>query len=416
MAADCMSPDPVGISDRSSSCDALKSFAALVMADEALAARLAAVDDPDAFIVHAMCLAQSHDIVLPEASLRNAVQPDPLGLGRWSDAPFAGSPLPPRHWLPTAMAAASGATYVDWGWLGPKPLGAPFYEGAVRSAWARPFNRVFRYRTGLQDLIAQAETADSLKPSGFIFHMSRCGSTLAAQMLAALSDCVVISEAAPIDAVVQLGRALAPDDAVRALRAMVAAFGRKRAGHERRYVVKLDCWHTLALPLFRRAFPDVPWVFLYRDPVEVLVSQMRQRGTQMVPQYMPPSFFGLDPAGYLMDEDYCARVLGVICRAVIDHPEIGRQDLDGGLILNYRQLPDAVCSAILPHFGMPCGEEERLRMGQIAQQDAKSPTLPFASDTDSKQREATDKIRRAADRHLGEIYNRLEALNELAAG
>jgi hypothetical protein len=412
-----MSPDPVGFSERSSSCDALKSFAALVMADEALAARLAAVEDTDAFVEHAMRSAQSHDIVLPEASLRNAVQPDLLGLGRWSDAPFAGSSLPPRHWLPIGVtAAASGATYVDWGWLGPKPLEAPFYEGAVRRAWARPFNRVFRYRTGLQDLIAQAETADSLEPSGFIFHMSRCGSTLAAQMLAALSDCIVISEAAPIDAVVQLGRALAPEDAVRALRAMIAAFGRKRAGHERRYVIKLDCWHTLALPLFRHAFPDVPWVFLYRDPVEVLVSQMRQRGIQMVPQYMSPSFFGLDPAGYLMDEDYCGRVLGVICRAVIDHREIGRQDLDGGLILNYRKLPDAVCSAILPHFGMACGEEERQRMGQIAQRDAKSPTLSFAADTDSKQREATDKIRRAADRHLGEIYNRLEALSELAAG
>jgi len=416
MSANRMSPDPVGFSDRSLNCDALKSFAALVMADEALAARLAAVEDTDAFVEHAMRSAQSHDIALPEARLRSAVQPDPLGLGRWSDAPVAGSLLPPRHWLPIGAAAASGATCVDWGWLGPRPLRAPFYEGAVRRAWALPFNRVFRYRTGLQDLIAQAETADSLKPSGFIFHMSRCGSTLAAQMLAALSDCIVISEAAPIDAVVQLGRALSPEDAGRALRAMISAFGRKRAGHERRYIIKLDCWHTLALPLFRHAFPDVPWVFLYRDPVEVLVSQMRQRGTQMVPQYMPPSFFGLDPAGYLMDEDYCARVLGVICRAVIDHHEIGRQDLGGGLILNYRELPDAVCSAIMPHFGMACGDEERQRMRQIAQQDAKSPTLQFAADTDRKQREATDKIRRAADRQLGEIYNRLEALSELAAG
>jgi hypothetical protein len=416
MPPDCTSPDPVSFSGRSFSDGALKSFAALVMADEALAARLAAVEDTDAFIEYAVRSAQCHDIVLSEASLRNAAQADPLGLARWADAPLAGSSLPPRHWLPIGVLAASGATYVDWGWLGPKPLGAPFYEGAVRRAWARPFNRVLRYRTGLQDLIAQADTADSLKPSGFIFHMSRCGSTLAAQMLAALSGCVVISEAAPIDAVTQLGRALAPEDAARALRAMIAAFGRKRAGHERRYVIKLDCWHTLALPLFRRAFPDVPWVFLYRDPVEVLVSQMRQRGVQMVPQYMPPSFFGLDPAGYLMDEDYCARVLGVICRAVVAHREIGRPDSGGGLILNYRELPDAVCTAIMPHFGMACGEEERQRMRQIAQQDAKSPTLQFAADTDRKQREATDKIRRAADRHLGEIYNRLEALSEPAAG
>ncbi len=100
---------------------------------------------------------------------------------------------------------------------------------------------------------------------------------------------------------------------------MVAAFGRKRSGRERHYVVKLDCWHTLALPLFRRAFPDVPWVFLYRDPVEVLVSQMRQRGMQMVPQYLPPGFYGIADTDATMDEDYCARVLGVICRAALDH-------------------------------------------------------------------------------------------------
>ena len=251
----------------------------------------------DAFIAQARHSAQAHNIALPEASITNARISDPLGLARLSDAPLAGSALPPRDWLPIAVVQRCGALHVDWAWFGAEQLRAPFYEDAIRRALSLPFNRAFRYRTGLHDLIAQAATAESLAPSGFIFHMSRCGSTLAAQMLAALSDSIVISEAAPIDAVVQLGRGLSDDDAVRALRAMIAVFGRKRGDqrgdHSRRYVIKLDCWHTLALPLFRRAFPDVPWVFLYRDPVEVLVSQMRQRGMQMVPQFLPPSFYGI---------------------------------------------------------------------------------------------------------------------------
>src|ERR1700688_2130286 len=107
MAPDCMSPDPVGFSGRSFSGDALKIFAALVMADEALAARLAAVEDTDAFVAHATRSAQSHDIVLSEASLRNTAQADPLGLARWADAPLAGSSLPPRHWL--SLGGAGGA-------------------------------------------------------------------------------------------------------------------------------------------------------------------------------------------------------------------------------------------------------------------------------------------------------------------
>ena len=383
---------------------ALQSFAAAVMANPVLAARLAAIKDGPAFIAETLRSAKAHDIELPNASLLASAQPDVLGLARWSVPPLAGSTLPPRDWLPIAVTEESGAIVVDWARFGAGPLGVSFYEEAVRRALSLPFNRAFRYRTGLHDLIAQVEAAESLGPSGFIFHMSRCGSTLAAQMLAALSDSIVISEAAPIDAVVQFARGLSDDDAVRALRAMVGAFGRKRGGQERRYFVKLDCWHTLALPLFRRAFPDVPWVFLYRDPIEVLVSQMRQRGMQIVPQFLPPGFYGIDAEG-VPDEDYCARVLAAICRAVIDAGP------SGGLILNYRELPAAVWAAMLPHFGICCGEEERERMRQAAQQDAKSPSLPFAGDTRAKQRAATATIRRAAERHLGEIYHRLEALS-----
>jgi hypothetical protein len=110
------------------------------------------------------------------------------------------------------------------------------------------------------------------------------------------------------------------------------------------------------------------------------------------------------------DEDYCARVLSAICRPVIDHQERGGGDSGRRLILNYRQLPDAVWTAIMPHFGISCSAEEQATMRQATQRNAKSPSMSFTGDTDAKQREATAKIRRAADRHLGEIYNRLEDL------
>jgi hypothetical protein len=410
MGRSCTLPDPSGVPQPPIGGTALQDFAALVMADAALAKRLAAIEDGSAFMAEIVSSAQAHGIALSATDLRAAAQPDVLGLARWSNAPLTGSSLPPRDWLPVAVTPGPGAIGVDWARVGADPLREPFFEEALRRALSLPFNRAFRYRTCLHDLVAQADTMDSVAPAGFIFHMSRCGSTLVAQMLAALADSIVISEAPPLDAVVQLGRNLAPDDAIRTLRAMVAAFGRKRSGREQRYVIKLDCWHTLALPLFRRAFPNVPWVFLYRDPVEVLVSQMRQRGMQMVPQYLPPRFYGIADADATMDEDYCARVLGVICRTVLDHHSLG-----GGLVLNYRDLPGAVTSAILPHFGIVCGNDERERMGHAAQRDAKSPNLPFAGDIQSKQHAATASVRTAARRHLGDVYDRLEALQLKAA-
>lgn len=380
-------------------------FTATILAEENLAASLAGIAEEAAFLAAAMAFASARNATFPPDIASRVQQPDVIGLTRFAPPLLGGSTLPPRHWLPVAVATDPEGTAVDWAWLGPEPLRASFYEDDIRRALALPFNRAFRYRTRLNDLIAQYGDLDSLKPNGFIFHMSRCGSTLCAQMLAALPDSIVISEAAPIDMVLQLGRAGDPDVAAQALRAIVAAFGRRRAGHERRYVLKLDAWHALALPIFRRAFPDVPWVFLYRDPVEVLASQMLQRGMQMVPQYFPPSFYSIADAANAPDEDYCAHVLAAVCRPVLDQGGAG-----GSLILNYRHLPEAMFTVMLPHFGITCSTPERDVMRQTALLDAKVTGLLFAADSEAKQGTATPAVRAAATSHLGEIYAQLECL------
>jgi hypothetical protein len=393
----------------------LEQFRALVMAQEALADSLSQAVDADRFVDLAMRSASAHGIALGAEAVRAEIRPDPLGLARWAAAPVTGALWPPKQWLPIQVTALNGPLYVDWAHFGTRPLTEPFFEDSIRRSLSRPFNRMFRYRMTLgdflDDFLDHAAGQQSLAPSGFIFHMSRCGSTLVAQMLAALPQNIVISEAAPIDAVVQFSRAwpdLAADRHCQHLIAMLAAFGRRRSGSERNYFIKLDSWHTLALPLFRRAFPSVPWVFLYRDPVEVLVSQMRQRGTQMVSEIVSPSLYGIDDADGMRSDEYCARVLNKICSAVVENDGAG-----GGLLINYRELPDAIWTKILPHLGVACSERERAAMRLAARQDAKAPSFEFANDSEAKQRDATELIRTLAERHLGEVYRQLE---ELRAG
>lgn len=390
--------------------DGLRDLAALLFADEALTAQLAAYTDGRCFVEAAIRCAAERGLVLTESNLRDALQPDPLGLARWSPPALNGRILPPRHWLPASVMATTSGLAVDWLYFGAEALPEAFYEDSLRRALSLPINRALRYRTALDDLIGHTAALDSLTPDGFIFHMSRCGSTLVAQMLAALDDSIVISEAPPIDSALQIGRDADAAAAAEALRAVVLAFGRRRSARERRYLVKLDCWHTLALSVFRRAFPDVPWLFLYRDPVEVLVSQMRQRGMQTVPQFLPPGFYGIDAAERMTKEAYCARVLAAVCRAALDHRGLG-----GGLFLDYRHLPHAVFTAVLPHFGLSCSDAERVRMGQAAQRNAKSPGFAFVGDSQSKQDGASAAVRRAAGCHLGEIHVRLERLAERGA-
>ena len=168
--------------------------------------------------------------------------------------------------------------------------------------------------------------------------MSRSGSTLVSRLLAALPTNIVISEARPLDSVLRAHHydaTVSEDQRIAWLRWMVSALAQQRVGDEKYFFIKFDAWHTLELPLIRRAFPDVPWVFVYRDPVEVLVSQLDHRGAHMVPGVIAPSLFGIDPSTVttIEPEEYCARVLAALCQAAVEY------HANGGLLVNYRQLP-----------------------------------------------------------------------------
>jgi hypothetical protein len=241
-------------------------------------------------------------------------------------------------------------------------------------------------------------------PDGIVFHMSRCGSTLVSEILAALPGTAVVAEDERLDGAI---RRSDPDPGqerhVEAVRAMVAGLGPDCPG---RYFVKLDCWHTLALPLLRAAFPTTPWCFVYRDPVEVLVSHARRPGMHVVPGLLPPELFGFSPDEQAMPgPEYAARVLARIGEAVLEHWDVG-----GGLLVDYRELPDAVFTRILPHFGAEPDTAERQAMDAASRRDAKTPYESFVPDSEQKQREAGEAIRAAAAAHLAPIHARLEAL------
>jgi len=380
----------------------LAQFRARVMADEAHQIAFAAIDDPAKFIALAL---ERFDIPGLEVALRTATGPDPIGAFRFGPAPQNGVRWPSAQWLPASVGLHDQPAWVDWIHFADRPLDLPFYENSLSVVRGRPFNRLFRYRMPLDTFVADAP-ADTPEPDGFVFHLSRCGSTLVAQMLAAVPEHVVVSEAPPLDHLLELA-STAPGtiDAIAALRAMVAALTRDRSGITRHRFVKFDSWHTLALPLLRRAFPDTPWIFLYRDPVEVLVSHARMRGMQTAPGVLSSALFGLqDHPGVPLD-DYAARVLARTAEAVSGHWHLG-----GGMVVDYRELPEAVETRILPHFGITPDAEARAQMATAAQRDAKAPGQRFVPDSEQKQREANDALRLVASSHLDTILAQVAAL------
>ena len=162
---------------------AIERFRAAVFADARLQAELGAAEDWPAFTRTAAAAATR--LGIEPAALDLRPRADPLGLLRF-EAPAGDAPLTPQTgWRPAQVAWDGVAFVVDWAYFGVRRLESPFYEGDLRAALARPFNTLFRFRTPLNELARWTAALPKLRPSGLIFHMSRCGSTLVSQMLAA---------------------------------------------------------------------------------------------------------------------------------------------------------------------------------------------------------------------------------------
>ena len=308
-----------------------------------------------------------------------------------------------RDWLPVRCYRHENEAFVDWCFLGKERLTEPFFDDSIVKRFRRSFNLLFRHETPIEFLGELNEFSEGLKPDGFIFHLSRCGSTLISQMLAALPQNIVISEAAPLDFVIRNGNVPA-SRRLEWLRWMINALGQKRNDEEENFFIKFDCWNTLEINLITRAFPEVPWIFLYRDPVEIIVSHIRQRGVQMIPglirEILPEISF--EDSVRMPPEEYCARVLAKICQSALGFLKTG-----AGLAVNYTELPDGI-NAVLKHFNVKLGQDDLEKMFAVTKYNAKNPSLNFTADSSQKKREAGEAAIFAAQKYVNPYYEELE--------
>lgn len=313
-----------------------------------------------------------------------------------------------HDWVPIRVYRREGEPLIDWCYMGNARFTDPFFDVTITRLLQEPFNRLFRHQTPIEFLGEIAGSDPGIPPTGFIFHMSRCGSTLAAQMLAKLEHNIVLSEPSPVDSVLRansVNPSITDEQRVTWLRWLIAAFGRKRVGAEKHFFIKFDSWSTLDLNLILEAFPGVPWIFLYRDPIEVLVSQINNRGVQTIPGAIGQLLPGLSLAEILQmqSEEYCARVLAAFCEAALDHASDRR-----GLMVNYTQLPDVVTAQIFEHFNVSYSEDDAAKMAAAAVFNSKTPALNFSPDSKQKRESADDTLRNIADTFLYPVYERME--------
>ena len=312
-----------------------------------------------------------------------------------------------RNWTPVYVDLEGGPQAVTWLNLNQTAFTDPFFADTV-DRHRRLHPRAETKTTPLATLAAVGEAITSLPLTGFILHMSRCGSTLLANMLRSLPRNLVIGEAQPVSELLY-GAAcgLLGMQGTRLLRTVVRVLGQPRHGAERHYFVKFTSWSTLYVSYLTRIFDRVPWLFLVRVPVDVMISNLQRPGAWMQAQSNSgeaAELAGVDfeAVSIMSAEEYCARILGRFCKAAADAAPMHR------LVLDYSELTADRLPEVLAFFGVSTTSEEALGMTAALLYEAKDATgtRPFRPRAVDRYKASTQVIE-LAERWIYEPYTRL---------
>ena len=301
-----------------------------------------------------------------------------------------------QGWMPFRAGWSSGRLAVDWCHPGARRFVEPFFYQTIARLMSEPFSLAFQQRTPLEAL---SRLPPGVPVAGFIFHMSRCGSTLCAQALASLPENIVISEAPPIHTLLrapEFGPATR-ENVAEGLCGLINAFAQPRSDNEKRLIIKFAASDAFHLPLIVQTFPRVPWVFLYRDPLQILASHHTSAGPEFMAGGFASRHLHLEGDPNELDEDtYRAHCLAAVGQAALSAAGAHAPSL----FLDHRQLPDALFDVIPAHFGMPLTDSDRANISAATPRHAKSPTRPYTDDSADKLAIAAH-LRKMADEIVG---------------
>lgn len=309
-----------------------------------------------------------------------------------------------RNWIPVKIEN-SESRFPLCRWMNSEGVRFvhPFFDESITHFQAnRPQVKfVPRSYTEMSFLHHAAQAAEAVPPLAFIFHISRCGSTLFTQMLNEDEENIVLSEVPLFDQILRMENTKPQDLADLYLLDAIRLVGRKRFGNEKRLIIKLDSWHLFFAERIRRLFPEVPFILLYRKPEPVLISHAKKRGMHMLPDLISPAFFGiagLDEANPNLDT-YAASVLETYYRKM---ETIAASDKNSILASYDAGIADEFFRAF--RFAkLPIDENLEAKMRARSRFHSKEPSNVFAGDEKVK-------INIGEFVSLTEAHERLDAL------
>ncbi|MCC6685185.1 MAG: sulfotransferase [Bacteroidia bacterium] len=143
-------------------------------------------------------------------------------------------------------------------------FGEPFFDDCLKTTPA----------TEKCNLDSCEEPLHFIAPEAFIFHLSHCGSTLLAQSLATIDSHRVISEPEIINTIFlsKIFNNDSDEKCIRRLRLAIRLLLQPVNAKEKHAFIKFTSWNIFHAELIRKAFPDIPYIYIHREPAEVISS------------------------------------------------------------------------------------------------------------------------------------------------
>jgi hypothetical protein len=284
-----------------------------------------------------------------------------------------------------------------------------------------------------------------VKPTAVVFHETRCGSTLIANVLAAFNPerSRVYSESPPpvaaLSACDKAGRTC-DDGAQEALiQDVFYMMGRALEHNMRKFVFyKIQSVGVKYIEAFTRAMPDTPWVFAYRDSIEVMMSHFKnyQQGNPLSKHFtavclrnygagikQPPLLTEIVKSvgrtvASLSPEEYCAAHLATLSESAIREYErtydARKTTHQHRWFVNYKELPFKIWETILPELVGPMRENQIDHMHHISKSYSKGrgpkADMHFHEDATVKQSRAPASVKEAVKLFLDPSYAKMEAI------
>lgn len=205
------------------------------------------------------------------------------------------SPL--TNWVPYQLFRSEEEEQwiLNWMDLEDRQMREPFFDDTIAICrFRRRDKKRLPSVSSPEFLLEAAAEIPHAELSAFVFHVSRCGSTLLSQAFGEDDGNIIIAEAPLLDQILTAS-ALTELERKQWFMASVKVLGQQRNSIGAAQIIKLDSWHLHFYETLRNWYPDTPFFFLLRRPDEVLASHGKQPGIHTVPGMLDKQMLKIDP-------------------------------------------------------------------------------------------------------------------------